>query len=90
MRIEGRMKIRFFACAVMVALVAAACGSVDVTITTEEAATGADAAAPDAAASAAGDVPDLDMVSVYTGETVNLQSLVSGETPLLLWFWAPH
>lgn len=84
------MKIRFVVGAVMVALVAAACGSVDVTISTEEAATGADATAPDAAASAAGDVPDLDMVSVYTGETVNLQSLVSGETPLLFWFWAPH
>jgi hypothetical protein len=84
------MKIRLLACAVIVALAAAACGADDVATNAEPASTETDTAAPDAPASAAGDVPDLDMVSVYTGETVNLQSLVSGETPVLLWFWAPH
>ena len=83
------MRIRLLTCAVMVALAAAACGADDATVT-EPASTGTDAAASDAAASPAGDVPDLNMVSVYTGATVNLQSLVSGETPLLFWFWAPH
>lgn len=46
------------------------------------------AAAP--AVAGPGDVPDLDMTDVYTGQTVNLQTLVTGQTPLLLWFWAPH
>ena len=84
------MRIRLLMCAAIVALAATACGADDATTVSEPASTGTDVAAPDAPASAAGDVPDLDMVSVYTGETVNLQSLVSGQTPLLLWFWAPH
>ena len=37
-----------------------------------------------------GDVPDLDMIDVSTGATVNLQSLVDHEKPLLFWFWTPH
>lgn len=83
------MRVRLLACAAIVALAAAACGSDDAT-TIEPASTGTDVAASDVPASPSGDVPDLNMVSVYTGETVNLQSLVSGETPLLFWFWAPH
>lgn len=35
--------------------------------------------------------PDLDVVSVATGETVNLKAELSGgDLPVLLWFWAPH
>ena len=49
-----------------------------------------DSAAPVPALAGPGDVPDLDMVDVHTGETVNLQTLVTGQTPLLFWFWAPH
>ena len=37
-----------------------------------------------------GDVPDLDMIDVYTGATVNLRSLVDNTKPLLFWFWTPH
>ena len=37
-----------------------------------------------------GDVPDLQMINMHTGTTVNLQSVVGGQTPLLFWFWAPH
>ena len=84
------MRLRLLMSAVIVALAAVACGSDDANTATESASTATDAAAADSPASAAGDVPDLDMVSVYTGETVNLQSLVSGQTPLLFWFWAPH
>ena len=84
------MRIRFLVWATVLGLAAAACGSGDASTATESASTATDTAAADSPASAAGDVPDLDMVSVYTGETVNLQSLVSGQTPLLLWFWAPH
>ena len=84
------MRVRLLAFAVIVALTGANCGADDAATDAEPVSAETDAAAPDAAAGAAGDVPDLDMVSVYTGETVNLRSLVSGETPLLLWFWAPH
>ena len=49
-----------------------------------------DSAAPVPALAGPGDVPDLDMVDVHTGQTVNLQTLVTGQTPLLFWFWAPH
>ncbi len=34
-------------------------------------------------------VPDLAMVDLSTGSTVSLRSVVSGETPLLFWFWSP-
>ena len=84
------MRVRLLACAAILSLAAAACGSDDATTINEPASTGTDVAASDVPASPSGDVPDLDMVSVHTGEVVNLQSLVSGETPLLLWFWAPH
>ena len=35
-------------------------------------------------------LPDVDLIRVSTGETVRLSSLTPAETPLLLWFWAPH
>ncbi|MYH42211.1 MAG: hypothetical protein F4017_01875 [Acidimicrobiaceae bacterium] len=84
------MRVRLLVCAVMFALAAAACGADDAATTAEPASTGTDVAASAAPASPAGDVPDLDMADVHTGETVNLQSTVSSETPTLLWFWAPH
>ena len=36
------------------------------------------------------DVPDFDMIDVRTGETVNIRSVVNGETPLLFWLWSPY
>lgn len=36
------------------------------------------------------DVLDFDMVDVHTGETVNIRSVVNGETPLLFWLWSPY
>ena len=36
------------------------------------------------------DVPDLELIDVFTGGPVSLRSLVPSETPLLFWFWAPH
>ncbi len=38
----------------------------------------------------AADVPDFEMVDVASGASVQLVSLVTGDKPLLLWFWAPH
>ena len=37
-----------------------------------------------------GDVPDITLTDVSSDMDVNLQSLVDGERPVLLWFWAPH
>ena len=35
--------------------------------------------------------PDIDVAVVGTGDTVNLKKeLAGGDTPVLLWFWAPH
>ena len=36
------------------------------------------------------DVPDLAMTDLATGAAVQIRSLVTGETPLLLWFWSPY
>lgn len=36
------------------------------------------------------DVLDFDMIDVQTGETVNIRSVVNGETPLLFWLWSPY
>ena len=36
------------------------------------------------------DVPSIEMVELSSGESVSLRSLVDGERPVLLWFWAPH
>lgn len=52
-------------------------------------------ATPAAPAGATGEAtnlfPDLDVVSVATGESLNLKAELSGgELPVLLWFWAPH
>ena len=43
-----------------------------------------------AAVAVSADVPDLEMIDVATGGSVRLVSLVTGDKPLLLWFWAPH
>ncbi len=60
-----------------------------------DASTGSDAPTDDSGAAAdAGIVnlfPDLDVVNVADGNTVNLASeLGGGERATLLWFWAPH
>ena len=36
------------------------------------------------------DVLDFDMVDVHSGETANIRSVVTGETPLLFWLWSPY
>ena len=43
-----------------------------------------------AAVAVSADVPALEMIDVATGGSVRLVSLVTGDKPLLLWFWAPH
>ncbi len=35
--------------------------------------------------------PDIDVVEITTGGSLNLkQELAGGDRPVLLWFWAPH
>ena len=53
-------------------------------------ASGESASANGAAVAVSDDVPDLEMVDVASGSNVRLASLVTGDKPLLLWFWAPH
>ena len=36
------------------------------------------------------DLLDFDMVDVHSGETVNIRSVVTGQTPLLFWLWSPY
>lgn len=35
-------------------------------------------------------VPDVAVLDVATGDTVDLGGLIPAERPILLWFWAPH
>lgn len=64
----------------------------------EEAADPGDDSGDDVEESAASDAapaenlfPDVDVLDIPTGETVNLKAeLAGGDTPVLLWFWAPH
>ena len=51
---------------------------------------GEDASANGAAVAVSADVPDLELIDVASGSNVRLASLVTGDKPLLLWFWAPH
>ena len=37
-----------------------------------------------------GDVPNIEMTNLATGSSINLQSVVDGDKPMLFWFWAPH
>lgn len=41
-------------------------------------------------ASGGGDLPDVEVVDIATGEKLALTSLVPAQRPLLVWFWAPH
>ena len=34
------------------------------------------------------DVPDVDLVDLSSGKTVNLRSVFTGDKPVMLWFWA--
>ncbi len=74
---------------------------VEATSTTEAATTStsaADAAASSVTESSAADTepvenlfPDLEVVDLADGETINLAAeLGGGDRPVLLWFWAPH
>ena len=45
---------------------------------------------PDGSVPVSGDLLDFDMIDVHSGETVNIRSVVTGETPLLFWLWSPY
>jgi hypothetical protein len=45
----------------------------------------------ESAETAANFFPDIDVLDVSTGDSANLATeLGGGDTPVLLWFWAPH
>ena len=35
-------------------------------------------------------IPEVDVVDLATGDTINLASFAPSDRPILLWFWAPH
>jgi len=36
------------------------------------------------------DLPDIQLIDLATGGEFSVASLVPSDTPILLWFWAPH
>jgi hypothetical protein len=36
------------------------------------------------------DLPDVPLIDLATGAEFSVASLVPSDTPILLWFWAPH
>lgn len=36
------------------------------------------------------DLPDVQLIDLATGGEFSVASLVPSDTPILLWFWAPH
>jgi hypothetical protein len=36
------------------------------------------------------DLPDVEMINLNTGETVQLASYAPAGKPIVLWFWAPY
>lgn len=104
-----RSPSQVLALSLVVALIAAACGSSPPEASSPTAATSPTSATSSgssstissnpssdtatSADSAASEnlFPDIDVAVVGTGDTVNLkQELAGGDTPVLLWFWAPH
>jgi len=75
---------------------AVACGSPDADTVAGNAGGGSPTptSAPNPAAGggdrAVTDLPDVEVVDLASGDTVNLQSLAAAGKPTLLWFWAPH
>lgn len=86
----GLSKARFKALALTVALtlVAAACSQAAPSGESNTARGGAD---PASQAEPDGNVvPEVAVLDVGTGDTVDLGSLIPAQRPILLWFWAPH
>lgn len=80
---------------VALALLAAACGGES----TETTGAPADTPTDDAASVAADNIDDLvanddvrllEVLDVETGEPTTIADTVTGDRPVLLWFWAPH
>ncbi|MEX2586700.1 MAG: hypothetical protein WD602_01730 [Actinomycetota bacterium] len=84
---SSRARFRALALGAAVTLVAAACAQA-----TQSGGSGpASGVDPVSQAEPGGNVlPEVAVLDVDTGDTVNLGSLVPAPRPILLWFWAPH
>lgn len=78
---------RVLASIALVGLLAAACGGGSSDDQVSVAVTAAPASADTTPTSL---LPNVDVVRVDTGESVNLSSLAPTDRPMVLWFWAPH
>lgn len=76
---------RLLAVFVGVTLTFSACGGSDQS-STKSASGGVDAPAQ---AAGSVEVPDVDVTSIPSGDTLNLQTMAKGNDTLF-WFWAPH
>ena len=90
-----RTPIRAAAVALFVtlALVAAACGGTSSTETSSTPAsgdTGSGDGGQDDATPAPSGVTAIEVLDVETGDTTTIADTVTGDRPVLLWFWAPH
>lgn len=72
----------------VLATVVAACGTEREETAPDEPQVGTEASPT--TAPGADDVPEVDVVSLADGSTVDLRSLTTPGRPTLLWFWAPH
>jgi hypothetical protein len=59
-----------------------------VSLPRDEALAAADANLPNLQTS--DDARDIEVLSVTSGEITSLRSVVTGDRPVLVWFWAPH
>jgi hypothetical protein len=86
--LRARSRSSLVATIVALGLIASACGAEDGSAAGDDATEG-DAA--DDVAATENLFPDIDVVNIVDGSTVNLaQELGGGDKPVLLWFWAPH
>jgi hypothetical protein len=75
---------------VALAIVATACGSGSTSDTAAGSGVAAIAEANLGDLATSDDVRLIQVLEVDTGETTTLTDTVTGDRPVLLWFWAPH
>lgn len=97
---SARRRAKYIAAPIFAALTLSACGG-STTVDSANAPAPVDEASsePSAAQTAAeneaslqsADNPfDIEVLSVADGEVASLREVVTGDRPVLVWFWAPH
>lgn len=97
---SARRRAKYVAAPIFAALVLGACGGSNAVESTEGPAsvegtpsvpTAAETAAANEATLQSADNPfDIEVLSVTDGTVASLREVVTGDRPVLVWFWAPH